>query len=147
MLELNNLHEQNHELSEIARVLPFLAQNRALCDTATASRLFFGAAQKVEMHLKEVDQPVKQLFTDQDERVRNLARKLSADSKLLQFNVNSYVKRWSDARGMRLRIREHEAFLTETQGLFELLLDRIQRETELLFPLLRELEAREIRAA
>lgn len=148
MIDLNTLHEQNHKITELSNVFVHLAHDRALCDTDTACRLFFDYGKRLREHLEQVDQLVKRhLLTDTDPRTVNLARKLVADSGLLRFNCGEYLKRWSEAGKERFRIADHEAFVTETEELFALVLDRIQRETEYLYPLLRRMQSGDRRAA
>ena len=88
----------------------------------------------------------KYLFADSDQRNVNLARKLVADSRLLRSNYDKYLKHWTESGGQRFHIADHEAFLCETRELFELVLERIQRETEYLYPLLRKVEGGERQA-
>jgi hypothetical protein len=49
-----------------------------------------------------------------------------------------YLKKWCSKRGKELRIGDYEAFAKETEEMFEMVLDRIQDESEKLFPLVRE---------
>ena len=46
-----------------------------------------------------------------------------------------------------LAIADHERFLKDLEEMFELVLDRIQMETEKLYPLVRELSGNEEHAA
>jgi hypothetical protein len=39
-----------------------------------------------------------------------------------------------------LKIADHDAFVKDTNQMFGLVLDRIQRETEVIYPLIRKLE-------
>ena len=112
------------------------------------SRLFFDYCKRLPVHLEQVDRLVKKyLFADSDQRNVNLARKLVADSRLLRSNYDKYLKHWTESGGQRFHIADHEAFLCETRELFELVLERIQRETEYLYPLLRKVEGGERQAA
>ncbi len=148
MIDLSTLHEQNHKLTELSNVFVYLAHDRALCDTDTACQLFFDYGKRLQEHLGPVDQLVKKhLLAHTDPRTINLARKLVADSSLLRFNCSKYMQRWSEAGKERFRIADHEAFVCETEELFALVLDRIQRETEYLYPLLRQVEGGDRRAA
>jgi hypothetical protein len=148
MIDLSALHEQNHKITELSNVFVYLAHDRALCDTDTACRLFFDYGKRLQEHLEQVDQLVKKhLLAHGDPRTVNLARKLVADSALLRFNCREYMKRWTEAGKERFRIADHEAFVTETGELFALVLDRIQRETEYLYPLLRQVKGGGRRAA
>ena len=148
MINVDALHEQNHKLTELSGVFVYLARERALCDTETASRLFFDYGKRLPAHLDQVDQLVKKhLLADPEPRTVNLARKLVADSRLLRFNYEKYLKHWTEAGRQRFRIADHPAFVRDTEDLFTLVLDRIQRETEYLYPLLRKVEGGERRAA
>jgi len=148
MIDLATLHEQNHKITEISNVFVYLAGERALCDTETACRLFFDYGNRLQEHLDQVDQLVKRHLSGHGEpRTTNLARKLVADSGLLRFNCRKYLERWTEPGKERFRIADHQAFVAETQALFELVLERIERETELLYPLLRQVENDARRAA
>ena len=148
MIDLDALHEQNHKLTELSNVFVYLARERALCDTETISRLFFDYGEKLPVHLEQVDLLVKKhLLADPDPRTVNLARKLVADSRLLRSNYDKYLKHWTESGRQRFRIANHQAFVRETEELFDLILDRIQRETEFLYPLLKRVEGGGRRAA
>jgi hypothetical protein len=53
---------------------------------------------------------------------------------------SNYVKDWCSEKDRELTIRDHAVFVKETEEMFGLVLDRIQRETEHLYPLIRKLE-------
>jgi hypothetical protein len=82
----------------------------------------------------------KRLLTAAEPWAQNLARKMTADSSFLRHTIRDYQQHWSDGPRHPLHFREHTDFVDDTRDLFELFLDRIQRETELLYPLLRELD-------
>jgi len=148
MIDLEALHEQNHKLTELSNVFAYLVRERALCDTETASRLFFDYGDRLPVHLSQVDLLVKRyLLADPDPRRVNLARKLVADSRLLRSNYDKFLTHWTDSSRRRFRIADHQAFVRETDELFELILDRIQRETEFLYPLLKKMDSAGMQAA
>jgi len=141
MLSLDDLYQQNHRITEISQVVLYLAEKRDLCDSETVCGLFFEYLELVHDHLERVDQLVKRhLYTADTPQARNVARKLVADSTLLRRNFLQYVGRWTEAGRSHMRVADHQAFLSDSQDLFEMFLDRLQRETELLYPLLRDLE-------
>jgi hypothetical protein len=49
-----------------------------------------------------------------------------------------YLGKWSAPASRSLRIRSHEEFVRETRDMMNIVLDRIQRETEHLYPLVRK---------
>jgi len=54
--------------------------------------------------------------------------------------MTTYTKQWCPRKNTgSLAIHDHERFLKETEEMFGLVLDRIQNETEKLYPLVREL--------
>ena len=148
MIDFAELHEQNHRIGELSHVYLYLAKERSLCDSETACGLFFDYIEDVRSHLKRVDDLVKKrLLTCRDPWARNLARQLIADSALLERNFALLVTRWAEPGGRGLRIVDHQAFIDDIGELFLLIADRIQRETEHLYPLLRRLDAGGQRAA
>ena len=141
MIDLSELHAQNHRLTEITNVLLYLARDRAVCDTDTARVLFLDYVSESRQHLEQVDRLVKRrMLAAADPFVQNLARKLTADSSFLRHAIQEYREHWSDERERPLHIKDHGEFVDDTRDLFELFLERIQRGTELLFPLLRRLD-------
>ena len=53
---------------------------------------------------------------------------------------SDYLKDYCFERRGTLHIKDYESFVTDTNQMFDLVLDRIQRETEHLYPLIRKLE-------
>lgn len=142
MIDFDALHRQNHRITETATVLIYLTRERALCDADTTRQLFLDAVSMIDHHLQQVDRLVKvHLLAHADPRDQNLGRKLSAESALLRRNFEEYAKHWTGAKGREMRIGDHERFIRDSDELFNLMLDRIQRETELIYPLLRRVSA------
>jgi hypothetical protein len=48
------------------------------------------------------------------------------------------LAKWSTAGNKELMIRNHKKFVKETEEVMEIVFDRIQRETEHLYPLVRK---------
>jgi hypothetical protein len=140
MIDLMPLHQQIHKITETSNVFLYLAKNRSLCDTETACELFFNYVEQVREHLTQVDYLVKKhLLNNSRPWAKNLAYKLIADSSLLQRNFTTYLARWTGSRRAEIRIADHTDFVHDSEELFTLILDRAQRETEYLFPLLRQI--------
>ena len=79
------------------------------------------------------------LNTDRVE-VRNLVKNFMSGSQEINKLMNYYPKQWCPhKRPDELLVGNHELFLKETEGMFEMVLQRIQDETEKLYPLIRKI--------
>jgi uncharacterized membrane protein YheB (UPF0754 family) len=98
----------------------------------------------VKEHIELVDRELcGKLISYPDQTVKNTADRFLSGSTEIKRIFNRYLKDWCNESSRRLMIRNHDEFLTETEQMFALVLDRIQRETEHLYPLIRKLEERE----
>ncbi|MBK5968015.1 MULTISPECIES: hypothetical protein [Thiorhodovibrio] len=148
MIAFSQLHAQNHKITELSNIFLYLVQNREMCDTATACDVFFEYTSKVKEHIELVDRELcGRLISYPDQSVKNTASRFLSGSTEIKRIFNNYLKEWCSEPQRRLRIRDHQYFLSETEQMFGLVLDRIQRETEHLYPLLRKLEGHQAEAA
>jgi hypothetical protein len=141
MTAFSKLHAQNHKITELSNVFLYLVQNREMCDTETACDVFFEYTGKVKEHIEVVDRELcGKLISYPDQTVKNTADRFLSGSSEIKRIFNAYLKDWCNESSRRLMIRNHPEFLSETEQMFALVLDRIQRETEHLYPLIRKLE-------
>ncbi len=134
------LHEQIHEITEISNVFLYLIESRHMCDTQITCDLFFDYVEKVKNHLDVED---KSLYTvilkGGDDQARKTAENFLSGSVEIKRVFQEYLKRWSHRKQHELLISNYEEFVSETQKVFELVLDRFQDETEQLYPLARSI--------
>ena len=148
MVSFDELFAQNHKITELSNVFLYLIKDRSMCDTDIACDVFFTYVEKVREHIEVVDKKMyKALLASPDQSVNNVADRFMAGSQEIKRIFASYLKTWSNKRTKDLIIRDHEAFLKDTQEMFDLVLERIQRETEHLYPLVRKLNADAMSAA
>lgn len=148
MVAFAQLHVQNHKITELSNIFLYLIQNRELCDTETVCDIFFEYTKKVKEHIELVDRELcSQLISYPDQTVKNIANRFLSGSSEIKRIFNQYLKAWCSEPSRKLRIRDHRAFIEETEQMFGLVLDRIQRETEHLYPLIRKLEDKKAAAA
>jgi hypothetical protein len=141
MTAFSKLHAQNHKITELSNVFLYLVQSREMCDTETACDVFFEYTGKVKEHIELVDRELcGKLISYPDQTVKNTADRFLSGSTEIKRIFNAYLKDWCNESSRRLMIRNHPEFLAETEQMFALVLDRIQRETEHLYPLIRKLE-------
>ncbi len=144
MTAFSKLHAQNHKITELSNVFLYLVQSREMCDTETACDVFFEYTGKVKEHIELVDREFcGKLISYPDQTVKNTADRFLSGSTEIKRIFNKYLKDWCNESNRRLTIRNHDEFLAETEQMFALVLDRIQRETEHLYPLIRKLEERQ----
>lgn len=140
----SQLHAQNHKITELSNVFLYLIQSREICDTETACDVFFEFTAKVKEHIELVDRELcGKLISYPDQAVKNTADRFLSGSVEIKRIFNKYLKDWCSESRRQLAIRDHAEFIAETEQMFGLVLDRIQRETEHLYPLIRKLEHRE----
>jgi hypothetical protein len=148
MVSFETLHAQNHKITEISNVFRYLIQDRSMCDTQIACDLFFDYAKKAREHMELVDRELcGRLISHDDQSVKNTADRFLSGSSEIKRIFADYLKDHCSERRHTLTIKDYDAFVTETNQMFDLVLDRIQRETEHLYPLIRRLEGQDQQAA
>ena len=147
MITFDELNTENHKLTELSNVLLYLFEDRAMCDTETVCNLFFNYIDKVKSHLEQVDHLYAGLLADSDQDVNNVARRFMSGEQEIKKLISSYVKRWCNKQRHELIIRDYDRFLDDTRGMFDMVLARVQDETEKLYPLVREIRGDAQRAA
>jgi hypothetical protein len=147
MVTFADLHQQNHKITELSNVFLYLIRERAMCDTEVACDLFFDYAKNVREHIDLVDKQLcGRLISHPDQGVRNTADRFMSGSAEIKRIFGSYLKDWCSEKHKELRVRNYERFLEETSQMFTLVLERIQRETEHLYPLIRRLDEKDLAA-
>ena len=141
MITYDELNTQNDSITELSNVLLYLFKERSMCDTGACCELFHRFVNKVHEHIDLVDKNLYgELLNDQDTEVRNLVRNFMSGSQEIKKLINSYTKQWCPHRRPdELLIGDHDRFLKDTERMFEMILQRIQDETEKLYPLIRKM--------
>lgn len=140
MITFDELNAQNDTITELSNVLLYLFKERSMCDTGACCELFHRYVDKVNLHIDLVDKNLySDLLNDPDNGVRNLVKNFMSGSQEIKKLIHSYTRQWCPRkRPDVLLIGDHERFLKETEGMFEMVLQRIQDETEKLYPLIRK---------
>ena len=136
MIPFEQLHQQNHQITELSNVLTQLMCERALCDNPVTSELFFRYVDSVKEHFDlENKHLITELLTHNDKDAVNTAKDFMSGSSEIKRVFDKYVRKW--CRNKKLRIGSHDQFLAETEDMFRLVLDRLEKETERLYPMVR----------
>ena len=149
MITYDELHKQNHTITELSNVLLYLFSERSMCDTGTCCELFYRYTNKVREHIDLVDKNLySKLLTHHDHDIQELARNFMSGSQEIKKIMATYTKEWCPRKKAdTLAIAEHDRFLKESEEMFEMVLHRIQDETEKLYPLIREVSGDQQHAA
>ena len=137
MINFEELTEQNHKIAELSKVLSHIIEDREICDTDVTCDLFFDYASRVQEHLEIEERELYQaLLIHREKSVNNTAHRFLSGSTAIKQVFKQYLKRWCNNKS--LRIRDHAVFVSDTNEMFELILQRIQDETEHLYPTVKE---------
>jgi hemerythrin-like domain-containing protein len=140
MITYEELHKQNHAITEISNVFLYLIENRSMCDTDITCELFFDYVNKVKDHLELQDNHIyTAILRDGDADSILIAENFMSGSREIKRIFHDYQRKWSNPKGRHLRISNYSKFNKETNKMFELVLKRIQDETEKLYPLIRSI--------
>jgi len=142
MITYDELNEQNHRITELSNVLHYLFKDRSMCDTGSCCDLFYRYVDLVKEHIETVDKEMyKDLLASSDDKVNNVAKNFMSGSIEIKKILKEFMHRWCPTSKKKdsLHIKEHAEFLKDTDELFDIVLQRIQDETEHLYPLVRSL--------
>ena len=154
MINYDKLHSDNHSITELSNVLLYLFRERTMCDTEACCELFHRFTEKVKDHIDLVDQNLySDLLIHEDHENQKLAKNFMSGSQEIKKIMAAYMKEWcprqrasnqdhkEHAKPGSLDIKEYERFLHESEEMFNLVLERIQDETEKLYPQVRTINS------
>jgi len=144
MVSIDELHKQNHEIGELAKVLTHLFSDREMCDTDIACELFDRYRDKFDRHVKRNKRIYSLLLSDGGSDGAKTAHRFIEGEKEVKRVFRDYTEKWCKHG---LHIYDHGAFMGDTEDMFRLVWDRIQAESEQLYPLARRVvegEAEEV---
>ncbi len=135
MVSFEKLHQQNHKITELTNILEHLLGDRSLCDSQVTCDLFFDYVNAVKDHLAITDSGMySQLLSSGDQKLSNVANRFMGGSREINRIFSAYLKRWCKVKRKELVIGEYDKFMDDTEEMFQLVLNRIQDETEHLYP-------------
>ena len=148
MVSYEELHRQNHKITELTNILQHLLGDRSLCDSEVTCDLFFDYVDAVKEHMAVTDSGMySQLLSSGDQKLSNVANRFMGGSREINRIFSAYLKRWCKVKRKELVIKEYDAFMKDTEEMFDIVLDRIQDETEHLYPAVRKLSGNDLEVA
>ncbi len=137
MLSVNQLNLQNHKITELSQVVLHLIQDRRMCDMDTTCDIFMLFVDEVNNHLKLEDtQLYGTLLLQKDPQIKTVANQFMSGSVEIKKIFQRYIRRWCDNK--KLRVNDHASFVEDTEAMMNVVLSRVQDETEKLYPLVRK---------
>lgn len=141
MISYDALNKQIHNITELSNVLAYLVQDRSMCDTRTCCELFHRYVDNVKAHIDMVERSIyPHILTSGDQKAINSVSNFMNGSQEVKRILKQYTRNWCRSKYKTLRIADHAAFIKDSDNLFELMLQRLQDETEKLYPLSRGLD-------
>jgi hypothetical protein len=132
-------------ISERTKIISYMIQDRAICDTDVTCDLFFDLMDKIKEHMDVEERELyKSMLTHSDPKIKVVADKFLSGAAGLKRIYKQYKKRWCHNKS--LRIKDHEQFVAETNELFEMIQDRIIDETEKFYPVVRSVYGEQMAA-
>ncbi len=145
MVSISQLDQQNSKITELSSVLRYLIENKEMCNSEVTCDLFLDYADRVVDHLYLEEKEVyRHLLNHSDSQVKNTTHNFFEGSLEIKRVFNQYLGRW--CKNKKLRITKHAIFVQETHEMFDLVQDRINAETTILYPLVREFVSDQIAA-
>jgi len=141
MITYSELNEQNDRITELSNVLRVLLQDRSMCDNGSCCELFYQYVDLVQQHIDTVDKDMySELLGSSDNKVNNVAKNFMSGSTEVKKILKSFTKKWCPVKtSQHLKIKNHDVFINDINEMFDLVLQRIQDETEHLYPMVRSL--------
>ena len=141
MISYEELNEDIHRITELTNILRYLFKDRSMCDTHTCCSLFNKYFEQVSAHMDLVDKDFStMLLKDHDNKVNAVAKNFMSGSVEIKRIIKDFKKQWCSIKpGDNLKIKDHTSFIDNTDELFDIVLQRIQDETEHLYPMVRSL--------
>ena len=136
MYSLDELKEQNKEISQLCDVLSVLMEQQSLHNNPFVCELMTRFKEKVWVHLVFEDNTIyAALLHTRDEKVSNTAQAFHDSAKEIKHRFSGFVRHWCSLPGSD---SEHEILSKESREIFTLIRERISYENDKIFPLVEQ---------
>jgi len=137
MLSFTQLNEQNNKIKELSSVLNYLIESKEMCNKEATCDLFLKYAEEVTDHLYLEEKEVyRHLLNHDDLKVKNTVNDFFSGSIEIKRVFNEYLGRW--CKNKKLRVTKHTEFVKDTHQMFGLVLNRIDAESNILYPMIKD---------
>ncbi len=138
MTTINDVYENNHKIAERTKVILYMIKNRSICDADVTKDLLFGLIDQIK-HQMEVEESefFKHMLTNHSAEIKTTANNFLSSSAEIKRVLKQYLRRWTAHNS--LRIKDHEAFIEDSNEVFEMVQNHIILKTEKLYPVVRSI--------
>jgi len=134
MYTLDELKQQNEDISQLCDVLSVLMEDSGLHNNDYVEELMSRFREKVWMHLVFEDNAIYAgLLKSGDQDIRDAAKQFHDSANEIKHRFANFIKHW---RHMNVADDEHEPLCKDCSEVFMMIRDRIQFENEQIFPLI-----------
>ena len=133
MYSLDELKQQNQDITDLCNVLSVLIEKSELHSNPYVCDLIQRFKEKVWMHLVFEDNTIyAALFRHSDDSISNVAKAFHDSAREIKHRFSGYVKHWCK---VAVSDAEHKALQEESRDIFALIMERVRYENEYMFPL------------
>lgn len=133
MYTLDELKKQNTDITDLINILQVLTKEQSLINNPYVCELVERFNEKVWMHLVFEENTIyAELAKHHNPDISSIALKFHGTAKDIKKRFTHYVKLW--CRAIKEN-KDHAAFVTESNAIFELIRERVRYESEEVFPL------------
>ena len=137
MVSFTQLNQQNNKIKELSKVLEYLIANKEMCNSDVTCDLFLKYAAAVTDHLYlEETEVYRHMLNHNDRLVKNTVSDFFNGSVEIKRIFNEYLGKWCKKKV--LRVKQHDEFVEDTHQVFDLVLKRINAETSILYPIVKQ---------
>ena len=134
MYTLDELKRQNQEISDLIDVLSVLMNEMQLRKNPYVCELVSSFNEKVWMHLVFEDNTIySELARHHNPDISELAQNFHESARQIKKHFTHYVKLWCQTSTDE---GNHEAFIEQSNKIFQLIRDRVRYESEEMFPII-----------
>ena len=133
MYTLSELKKQNQEISDLIEVISTLIKEHKLMNNPFVCDLVTRFNEKVWMHLVfEENSIYTELAKHHNPKISEIASEFHESSRIIRKDFSAYMKQWCKASG---EDHHQQAFCEQTEIMLQKIKDRIDYETNKMFPL------------
>jgi len=145
MTNITQLNQQNTKIKELSSVLHYLIKNKEMCNAEITCDLFMKYAEDVTDHLYLEEREVyRHLLNHNDPKVKKTTTDFFSGSIEIKKVFNEYLGSW--CKDKKLRVLKHEEFVKDSEEIFDLVLNRVNAETTILYPMIMDVLGEDLAA-
>ena len=134
MYSLDELKDQNQEISDLCAVLSVLVEQKSLHNNPFVCDLMARFKEKVWLHLVFEDNTIYSALSRHDNSaVSEVARDFHDSARQIKKRFSRYVRRWCNPS---VGDKDHDELVIESREIFRLIIDRVEFENQKMFPLI-----------